>query len=664
MFDHGRGLFQVLLSQLDRFFDTVYGSKYNPLYRSGTLALGLLLIVLATGTYLLFFYKLSAPFESIVAIDQQVVLARWVRSLHRYASDLAVVVVVFHVFRMMAEGKTWGPRFLAWITGVALLLIFFVVGWTGYILIWDQHAQALAVAGAKMINSIPLFRGVLTRSVSGATTVGSSFFFLNLFLHMSLPLGMIFGLWLHTSNLRKPAWLLPRKYFVGLCLAMVAISVLWPAPLSAPADLLNLNEKFFLDVFFGFVIPMVHGVGATWSFWGVIGFFLLMSLVPAFWRPRRGYIPAISKHNPQACTGCGQCDDDCPFEAIDMVARVLGEGSLNVAQVDSTACVGCGLCAASCSQMAIGPEDKSSRVQLQVIKNLKSQSPPGETLFVHCKKNPLGQAFLNREARAQAHWQNYAIDCTGNLHVASVAFALGHFEQVIVVGCPAHACENRLGQELLEQRFIDHRPPEAPARMSFDKVRVFSGGLAERRQLEQMIFEKKSGTGVNRWGLAAAVSLVGLYFLTTLSAVPFEHTVGHATLRLAVRLPGQVRQICRQRQAQELAALPAHMRNAQECTRRAQDYALKVSVDDKIRFEKTLTAGGARGDKPLAVEEDFDLSAGSHHVRVEFHPLEAESTEALVLDEDFVEDFEGGRAVLVSFNQNLKSLFHTKITVK
>ncbi len=58
-------------------------------------------------------------------------------------------------------------------------------------------------------------------------------------------------------------------------------------------------------------------------------------------------MPGITAHvDPDRCSGCGQCMDHCPFEALDMVdgkARVVGE------------CGGCMVCVTACPEQAIAP---------------------------------------------------------------------------------------------------------------------------------------------------------------------------------------------------------------------------------------------------------------------------------------------------------------------
>ena len=125
------------LNYADAFMNALYGWRGNPLYHSGAVVVILLAVVLTTGIYLLFFYRIGSPYESVVAISQQAWFGRWIRTLHRYASDAIVIATAFHVLRMFAQNRTWGPRALAWVSGVILLFVIFVCGWTGYVMVWD-----------------------------------------------------------------------------------------------------------------------------------------------------------------------------------------------------------------------------------------------------------------------------------------------------------------------------------------------------------------------------------------------------------------------------------------------------------------------------------------------------------------------------------------------
>ena len=58
-----------LIEGIDRVFDRIYSSKYNPLHRTGTLASLCLTVALVTGVYLLFVYEIGRPYESMAGIQ-------------------------------------------------------------------------------------------------------------------------------------------------------------------------------------------------------------------------------------------------------------------------------------------------------------------------------------------------------------------------------------------------------------------------------------------------------------------------------------------------------------------------------------------------------------------------------------------------------------------
>ena len=54
-----------VLARLDAWVNRLYGARWNPLYHSGAIVVALLLVLLATGLYLLVFYRLGAPWASV-----------------------------------------------------------------------------------------------------------------------------------------------------------------------------------------------------------------------------------------------------------------------------------------------------------------------------------------------------------------------------------------------------------------------------------------------------------------------------------------------------------------------------------------------------------------------------------------------------------------------
>jgi hypothetical protein len=293
-----RGL-QWIVARADGVFDRVYTSAYNPLYRTGTLASLCLAVALVTGVYLLLVYEIARPWESVAAIQADVYFGRWIRALHRYASDTAVVAVALHVLRLFAQGKTWGPRALAWITGVLLAGMMFASAITGFVLVWDTFGQKLAVAGARMLRLLPLFPEPPDRAFVGDAPVPAQFFFMNLFLHVAIPLGMVFLLWLHTARLARAAWFPERRVMPIALAGFVLLALAWPAPLPTKADLLAIPGRIRTDWFYGFWVPaadfspvMALMVGATLT--------ALLIAVPWLVRPATAVRPGAASVDPES----------------------------------------------------------------------------------------------------------------------------------------------------------------------------------------------------------------------------------------------------------------------------------------------------------------------------------------------------------------------------
>src|SRR5688572_29698665 len=97
-----------MLAPVDRWANAVYGSRYNPLYHSGAIAIALLFVLVVTGLYLLIFYRIGAPHESVGRITAQTFAGQWICGLHRFASDAVLIAAGIHAFRMYAQRRTWG----------------------------------------------------------------------------------------------------------------------------------------------------------------------------------------------------------------------------------------------------------------------------------------------------------------------------------------------------------------------------------------------------------------------------------------------------------------------------------------------------------------------------------------------------------------------------
>ena len=469
-----------LLDRADRAANAVYTWKYNPLYHTGALAVCAFLVLLVTGLYLLLFYRISSPYGSVEGLAAQWWGGRWIRSLHRYASDLAIVAIVIHAVRMFLQGRTWGPRALAWLSGLVLTAVFLVCGWTGYVMVWDQHGQLIAQEGARIMDALPLFGEPIRRTFGGEYAIPNAFFFLNLFAHILLPVGVGLVLWIHVSRLARTYWMPPRALFWGTVGLFVFVSAAWPAPIGAPADLLRTPGLVPFDVLYGFWLPLTRTMepGTVWL--AGLALVAVLASVPFLMRPPPEKAPPVSWVNPRFCTGCEQCYLDCPYEAIQMVARDDGRAEL-VGVVDPAKCVSCGICAGSCAPMGVGPIGRTGRDQLTDVRTFIEREKPGadDIVIVGCHNAVAGGGTGDLHGALP-----FEVSCAGSVHTSVIEYLVrAGAGGVLLATCPPRDCWNREGVAWMEERIYNEREAELKDRVDRRRLRVLYAGAGESHLL-------------------------------------------------------------------------------------------------------------------------------------------------------------------------------------
>ena len=111
--------------------------------------------------------------------------------------------------------------------------------------------------------------------------------------------------------------------------------------------------------------------------------------------------------------------------------------------------------------------------------------------------------------------------------------------------------------------------------------------------------------------------------LTRASSVSLSPTGEHAVLRLAWTARPERIEDCRQQSDDELAKLPAHMRQSMACVGTTASYRLEVRWNDRVILEQTVRGGGLRHDRALYLFRDIDLPPGDASIRVRFDRVES-----------------------------------------
>jgi len=353
-FESGFVRVERILAWLDGFMARWLPHEANPLAHAGAAANVALSIAIVSGVALLgwYFPSLQFAYSSVSSMGAHTV-GGWVRAVHRYSSDLAMLFVLVHVARIFFARKFSGTRWLPWVSGVGLIGLVWFIGWTGYWLLWDQPAQQVAVTSMRMLDALPIFGEPLGRLYVADRMVPSLLFFVVFFLHMLLPLGIAVGLAVHLMRVSRadlfPHWKMAAALFAGLALAALLV----PAPLDERAQMALKAPAFTVDAWYLTPLALALRFQHAGLWVALFGTMALAAAVPWLFGRRRAPAAYQAVVEPARCHACTQCVQDCPFDAITMVARTDGKRFPAQAFVDPAKCVGCGVCAGSCDSEGI-----------------------------------------------------------------------------------------------------------------------------------------------------------------------------------------------------------------------------------------------------------------------------------------------------------------------
>jgi quinol-cytochrome oxidoreductase complex cytochrome b subunit len=321
----------------------------QPLNHLGALTIYFFWVVLISGIWLFIFFRTSVEgaYESVEYLThEQWYLGGVMRSLHRYASDAAVITVALHMLREFAYDRHRGMRWFSWVTGIPLLWLVIPLGITGYWLVWDQLGWYVALTSAELMDALPIFSESMARNFLSDASLSDRFFTLMAFKHLiGLPLFLVFGIWLHVLRINGPRINPPRTLMAGSLAAMTVLSFAFPAVSQGEVDMSTVPASLGLDWYYLLVYPLAKAWSPGWVWGLVVGFSLLLCCLP--WvAPLRGKSPA--RVDLDNCNGCARCADDCPFGAITMLPRSDGKAYEVEAVVDPALCMSCGLCTGAC----------------------------------------------------------------------------------------------------------------------------------------------------------------------------------------------------------------------------------------------------------------------------------------------------------------------------
>jgi heterodisulfide reductase subunit A len=192
----------------------------------------------------------------------------------------------------------------------------------------------------------------------------------------------------------------------------------------------------------------------------------------------------VSTVDPEVCVGCGTCEINCAFNAIEVVP---GEGSHDYAVSNPVLCQGCGKCAAGCPSGAITMKHFTDDQILSQIRSALEDLSPTEPLIVTVMCNWCTYAGADSAGVARLQQppnvRDIRVMCTGRVSVTHIlqAFRMGA-DMVWISGCHFGDCHYVDGNVSFERRFaiakkIIEKAGLEPERLQFTQISASEGPI-------------------------------------------------------------------------------------------------------------------------------------------------------------------------------------------
>ena len=191
----------------------------NWFYTLGSATLFAFTVQAVTGVFLAMYYTPSATqaYGSITHLTNDVFLGEFVRGMHVWGASVMIILIWLHMARTFVFGAYKYPRELNWVIGVVLLILTMVMGFTGYLLPFDQRSFWATVVGVNITGTGPLVGPYLADFLRGGAEFGGTTLARFYAIHMLIVPGLIIALiGAHLYLVVKlgttaPPWLEPKR---------------------------------------------------------------------------------------------------------------------------------------------------------------------------------------------------------------------------------------------------------------------------------------------------------------------------------------------------------------------------------------------------------------------------------------------------------------------
>ena len=176
----------------------------------GGLSFTAFLILIVSGILLALYYtpEPNNAYNSIIFIEENVSGGKYIRNLHRFASNTFLILIFLHILRVIYTGAFLSRKY-NWVIGLFLLFFSIFTGYTGYLLPMDQLAFWATQTGAELIKILPfgdyIYNILIPDGVGGRLTL-IRFYILHIII---MPISIIILSFIHFFKVRRDKGVLP-----------------------------------------------------------------------------------------------------------------------------------------------------------------------------------------------------------------------------------------------------------------------------------------------------------------------------------------------------------------------------------------------------------------------------------------------------------------------
>jgi cytochrome b6 len=234
-------------------------------YYWGGISLFLFLVQCFTGVLLLVYYRPGAEaYESVRQIAFVMHFGWLIRSAHSWSANLMIFSIMVHMFSVFFMKAYRKPREFGWFSGLGLLALASVFGFSGYLLPMDELSYFATKVGLQIPASLPVVGPIVANMLRGGPDVNEftvqRFFALHVVVLPALFIPLLgFHLWLvqrhgnavppseeaKPASERKSAPFMPDFLRKDLAMWIISLNVLallaslFPWPLGKQFDALS-----------------------------------------------------------------------------------------------------------------------------------------------------------------------------------------------------------------------------------------------------------------------------------------------------------------------------------------------------------------------------------------------------------------------------------------